>query len=169
MLLIYHHQKVWLPSSFFKIGSNVSYTIQHDDQLVANLSVDRGNAPHNISLSVSVMEKLGNGCHNLTLTASNRVTAHTLSFGLELCLLEPVEGLQASVIVEEDDCPDSTDLIIGVSLERGAPVELLFTLNGAKDALSETRDMLIDSLQTYIFSSPLEGTYCLSHTITKWK
>lgn len=73
--------------------------------------------------------------------------------------MEPVEGLQASVTAEENDCPDSTDLIIGVSLEQGAPVELLFTLTGARDTLSETRDMLNSSLLTYTFSSPLEGTY----------
>lgn len=127
--------------------------------MVANSSVDRGIAPHNITLSVSVMTKLGHGCRNLTLTASNRVTAHPVSTALELCLMEPVEGLQASVTAEENDCPDSTDLIIGVSLEQGAPVELLFTLTGARDTLSETRDMLNSSLLTYTFSSPLEGTY----------
>uniref|UniRef100_A0A3Q3GQB0 Polycystic kidney disease protein 1-like 2 n=1 Tax=Labrus bergylta TaxID=56723 RepID=A0A3Q3GQB0_9LABR len=93
-------------------------------------------------LSQNVVTRLGHGCHNLTLTASNKVTAHTVSSHLELCLLEPVEGLKASVISEEDKCPDSTDLIVGVSLERGAPAELLFTLTGAKDNISETRDML---------------------------
>ncbi|XP_045888956.1 polycystic kidney disease protein 1-like 2 isoform X2 [Micropterus dolomieu] len=137
-------------------GTNVSYSIQHEDHFIANSSVDRGITPHNITLSVSVVEKLEHGCHPLTLTASNRVTARTVSTDLELCLLEPVEGLQASVIAE-DKCPDSKDLIIGVSLERGAPVELLFTLTGAGDTLSETRDMLNGSLQAYTFSSPLEG------------
>lgn len=105
-----------------------------------------------------MLEKLGHGCHNLTLTASNRVTSQPVSTGLELCLLEPVEGLQASVTAEGDDCPDSTDLVIGVSLERGAPVELFFTLTGATDAISEPRDMLNGSFQAYTFSSPLEGT-----------
>lgn len=129
--------------------------------------MDTGTKPHNITLSASVVERLGHGCHNLTLTASNRVTARSVSTGLELCLLEPVEGLQASVVAEEDECPDSTDLVIGVSLERGAPVELLFTLTGARDNLSESRDMLNDSLQAYTFSSPLEGTYSLSRTVIK--
>nr|XP_046243263.1 polycystic kidney disease protein 1-like 2 isoform X2 [Scatophagus argus] len=138
-------------------GTNVSYKIQHEDHLLANSSVDKGITPHNITLSVSVMEKLGHGCHNLTLTASNRVTDHTVSTGLELCLLEPVEGLQASLITGEDDCPNSSDMIIGVSLEQGAPVELLFTLTGAWHTLFETRDMLNGSLQAYTFSSPLEG------------
>ncbi|XP_076592785.1 polycystin-1-like protein 2 [Chaetodon auriga] len=138
-------------------GTNVSYAIQHEDHLIANSSMERGITPHNITLSAGVVEKLGHGCHNLTLAASNGVTAHTVSTGLELCLLEPVQGLQASVIAEEDDCPNSTDLIIGVSLERGAPVELLFTLTGASDSLSETRGMLNGSLQVYTFSSPLEG------------
>uniref|UniRef100_A0A671XN96 Polycystic kidney disease 1 like 2a n=1 Tax=Sparus aurata TaxID=8175 RepID=A0A671XN96_SPAAU len=139
-------------------GTNVSYTIQHKGHVVANSSVDTGITPHNITLNALVLEKLGHGCHNLTLTASNRVTSQPVSTGLELCLLEPVEGLQASVTAEGDDCPDSTNLIIGVSLERGAPVELLFTLTGATDAISETRDMLNGSFQAYTFSSPLEGT-----------
>lgn len=131
--------------------------------MVANSSVDRGITPHNITLNARVVEKLGHGCHNLTLTASNRVTAHTVSTDLELCLLEPVEGLRASVMAEADECPDSTDLIIGVSLERGAPVELLFTLTGEGDTLSQTRDLLNGSLQAYTFSNPLEGKlkpYC---------
>uniref|UniRef100_A0A3B4T5N7 Polycystic kidney disease protein 1-like 2 n=1 Tax=Seriola dumerili TaxID=41447 RepID=A0A3B4T5N7_SERDU len=118
-------------------ATNVSYTIQHEDHLLANSSVDRGITPHNITLNSSVAEELGHGCHNLTLAASNRVTAHTVSIDLELCLLEPVEGLQASVMSEEGECPDSTDIIIDVSLERGAPVQLLFNLTGARDTLSE--------------------------------
>lgn len=130
--------------------------------MVANLSVDRGITPHNMTLSVEVVENLGHGCHNLTLTASNKVTAQKVSTDLELCLLEPVEGLQASVIAEEDGCPNSTDLNISVSLERGAPVELLFTLTGARDSLSETRNMFSGSLQAYTFSNPLEGTSILS-------
>uniref|UniRef100_A0A3Q1CIZ1 Polycystic kidney disease 1 like 2a n=1 Tax=Amphiprion ocellaris TaxID=80972 RepID=A0A3Q1CIZ1_AMPOC len=123
-----------------KAGTNVSYTIHHEAHLIANSSVKKGNTPHNITLNSSVVEKLGHGCHSLTLSASNRVTTHTVSSDLELCLLEPIESLQASVIAENDVCPDSADLIIGVSLERGAPAELLFTLTGAKDTLSETRD-----------------------------
>ncbi|XP_032371632.1 polycystic kidney disease protein 1-like 2 [Etheostoma spectabile] len=138
-------------------GTNVSYTFQHEGHLVAKSSVERGITPHNITLSASVVEKLGHGCHNLTVTASNRVTAHTVSTDLELCLLEPVEGLQASVIAEEDTCPDSNDLIIGVSLDKGAPVELLFNLTGERDTLYETRHILNGSLQAYTFSSPLKG------------
>lgn len=126
--------------------------------MVANSSVDRGITPHNITLSSSVVEQLGRGCHNLTVAASNGVKAQTVSTDLELCLLEPVDGLQASVMSEEGECPDSTDIIIGVSLERGAPVQLLFNLTGAGDAVSETRDMLNGSVQAYTFSSPIEGT-----------
>uniref|UniRef100_A0A668V1H7 Polycystic kidney disease 1 like 2a n=1 Tax=Oreochromis aureus TaxID=47969 RepID=A0A668V1H7_OREAU len=122
-------------------GTNVSYTIHREAHLVGNLSVGSGIIPHNITLYASMVEKLGHGCHNFTLAASNRVTTRTVSAHLELCLLHPVEGLQASVIAEEDVCPDSGDLIINISLERGAPVELLFTLTGAEDTLSESRDI----------------------------
>ncbi|XP_029354326.1 polycystic kidney disease protein 1-like 2 [Echeneis naucrates] len=137
-------------------GTNISYTILHKDHPVANSSVDNGITPHNITLNSSVAEMLGCGCHNLTLAASNKVTAQTVSVDLELCLLEPVEGLQASVM-SEGECPDSSDIVIDVSLERGAPVQLLFNLTGSRDTLSETRDMLNGSSQAYTFSSPLEG------------
>uniref|UniRef100_A0A8D3EA04 Polycystic kidney disease protein 1-like 2 n=1 Tax=Scophthalmus maximus TaxID=52904 RepID=A0A8D3EA04_SCOMX len=138
-------------------GTNVSYTIQHEDHLVANMSADKGITPHNITLNLSVVEKLGPGCHNLTLDASNRVTAHPASTDLELCLLEPVVGLQALVMSVAGECPDSTDIVFGVSLERGVPVQLFFNLTGATDTLSESRDMLNGSLQDYTFSSPFVG------------
>ncbi|XP_019954244.2 polycystin-1-like protein 2 isoform X2 [Paralichthys olivaceus] len=140
-------------------GTNVSYTIQREDYVVTSTSVDRGIEPHNITLNSSVSETLGHGCHNLTLAASNKVTARAVSTDLELCLLEPVEGLQASVMSEDSECPDSSDVIFRVSLERGAPVQLFFNLTGARDTLSETRDMLNGSLQDYSFSSPLEGLF----------
>jgi len=143
---------------FLHIGTNVSYTINHEARPIANSSVEMGITPHNITMSVSVVQKLGHGCHNLTVAASNGVTTRMVSTDLVLCLLEPVNGLQASVIAEADMCPDSTDLIIGVTLEQGAPVELLFNLTGAEDTLTESRSMLNDSLQTFTFSNPLEGT-----------
>lgn len=138
-------------------GTNVSYAILLDDELLSNSSTERGTAPHNITLSVNVMEKLGPGCNNLTLTASNRITGHSVLTSLELCVLEPVAGLQASIVTDGDDCPDSRDLIINVFLKKGAPVELLFSFSGAKDTLSETRDMFNSSSEIYTFSRPLEG------------
>ncbi|XP_029979509.1 polycystic kidney disease protein 1-like 2 [Sphaeramia orbicularis] len=139
-------------------GTNVTYIIQHGGHSMVNSSVDRGNMPHNITLSSAAVEKLGRGCHNLTLSASNKITPHTVSANLELCLLEPMEGLQASVAAEEGECPDSTDLTISVSLEQGAPVQLLFSLTGDKDTISEHRNMLNGSQQSFTFSSPLEGS-----------
>ncbi|XP_023806866.1 polycystic kidney disease protein 1-like 2 [Oryzias latipes] len=138
-------------------GTNVSYTVHHEAHVIANLSVDNGIAPTNATLNASVVQRLGQGCHNLSVTASNRVTSRTASSGLVLCLLEPVEGLQASLITEEELCPDSTDLIISVSLEQGTPVELLFNFSGTADTLTEMRHMFNKSGQMYTFSNPLEG------------
>lgn len=140
------------------LGTNVSYTVQHEDRFLANASVDSGITPHNITLNSSVVEELGLGCHSLTLAASNSVTANTVSADLELCLLEPVEGLQASVMSAQGECPDTSDIVIDVSLERGAPVQLVFNLTGAGDNLSETRDIINNSLQAFTFSNPIEGT-----------
>ncbi|CAG5856045.1 unnamed protein product [Menidia menidia] len=138
-------------------GTSVSYTINHEAHMIANSTVETGVIPHNITITTSMVQNLGHGCHNLTLAASNRVTTRMVSTDLVLCLLEPVHGLHASVIAEADACPESTDLIIGVTLERGTAVELVFNLTGAEDTLTETRSMLNISLQTYTFSNPLEG------------
>lgn len=59
-----------------------------------------------------------------------------------MCVLEKVAGLQASVLTErEGDCLDSPDVTVGVSLEQGAPVLLLFSLTGDNSSISETREM----------------------------
>lgn len=105
-----------------------------------------------------MVERLGSGCHNLTVAASNRLTSHAVSAALELCLLEPVKGLLASVLSEARVCPDSADLMIEVSLNQGSPVQLFFNFTGATDSLSETREMLNGSSEVYTFSSPIQGT-----------
>uniref|UniRef100_A0A3B3B6G3 Polycystic kidney disease 1 like 2a n=1 Tax=Oryzias melastigma TaxID=30732 RepID=A0A3B3B6G3_ORYME len=142
-------------------ATNVSYTVHHEAHVIANLSVDNGIAPTNVTLNASVVQSLGQGCHNLSVAASNRVTSRTAPSGLVLCLLEPVEGLQASLITGAGVCPDSSDLIISVSLEQGTPVELLFNFSGAADTLSEMRHMLNKSGQMYTFSNPLEASSLL--------
>ncbi|XP_061738629.1 polycystin-1-like protein 2 isoform X1 [Nerophis ophidion] len=143
-------------------GTNVTYVLQYKDILLANSSADQGITAHNITLNANTVEKLGPGCNNLTLTASNNVTTQTVSTEFQLCLLETVEGLQASVIAEDGQCPDSTDLNISVSLERGAPVRLLFTLTAGNDSHSETREMLNGSSQTYTFGSPVKELFGLN-------
>ncbi|CAM9305445.1 unnamed protein product [Lampetra planeri] len=140
-------------------GTNITYTIHHEGELVGNSSAVRGLVPHNITLSVGALEQLRRGCNNLTLAASNLVTARTVSAELQLCLLEPVDGLQASVAADDRECPDSHELVIGVSLERGAPAQLLFSLTGANDTLSDTREMVNGSQQLFTFSSPIEGSH----------
>ncbi|XP_077374484.1 polycystin-1-like protein 2 [Festucalex cinctus] len=143
-------------------GTNVSYVLQYKDLLLANSSADQGITPHNITLNASAMEQFGRACNNLTLNASNKVTSQTVSTQFELCLLEAVEGLHASMIEEDNQCPDSSDLIIGVSLEHGAPVKLLFTIAVNNVTHSETRDMLNGSLQMYTFGKPFEGSFELN-------
>lgn len=58
-----------------------------------------------------------------------------------MCVLEKVAGLQASVLTARDDCLDSPDITVGVSLKGGAPVLLLFTFAGENISFSETRKM----------------------------
>lgn len=143
------------------IGTNLTYKIQTGEMLVGNSSVNRGIIPKNITVSSEMVEQLGPGCHQLTLHASNGVKTQGVSTELRVCLLEPVEGLEASAIAGEGECHDSPDINIGVSLERGAPVQLIFSLTGDNDSFSETRDMLNGSLQVYNVSTTIEGKQTL--------
>ncbi|XP_041663058.1 polycystic kidney disease protein 1-like 2 [Cheilinus undulatus] len=124
-----------------KAGSNVTYRIQRDGMLLSSLSVVRGNIPRNITVASDMMQQLGPGCHWLTLYASNMVTVPEASAELQMCVLEKVGGLQASVLTEQSDCEDSSQITISVSLEHGAPVQLLFILTGDSSSVSETRKM----------------------------
>ena len=55
-------------------------------------------------------------------------------------MLEEVSGLQASELAK-DESPDSTNVTVGVSLERGVPVLLLFTVNRLNSSFFEMREM----------------------------
>eukprot|EP00063_Salmo_salar_P007506 XP_013982341.1 PREDICTED: polycystic kidney disease protein 1-like 2 [Salmo salar] len=137
-------------------GTNVTYKLHRCEMLVANSSAVRGIIPHNITVGPEVEKQLGSGCHQLTLHASNGVSVLGVSTELQVCLLEPVEGLLGSVMAEEGECPDS-DLYVSVSLDRGAPVQLLFQVSGANDSISETRDMENTSMQVYNISTTIQG------------
>ncbi|XP_076603671.1 polycystin-1-like protein 2 [Chaetodon auriga] len=123
-----------------KAGTHVTYRIQSDKVLLSGLSVVRGNVPQNITVMPDVVKQLGPGCHQLTLHASNMVTFPEVSAHLHVCVLERVAGLQASVLTQKD-CLHSPDITVGVSLERGTPVLLLFSLTGSNNSFSETREM----------------------------
>ncbi|KAK2906286.1 hypothetical protein Q8A73_010229 [Channa argus] len=122
-------------------GTNVTYTIQSNKILLSSLSVARGSIPHNITVIPEMVAQLGPGCHQLKLYASNMVTFPQVSADLQVCVLEKVAGLQASILTERNDCLNS-DIIVGVSLEEGAPVLLLFSLRGDNNSsFYETREM----------------------------
>ncbi|KAF5905100.1 polycystic kidney disease protein 1-like 2 [Clarias magur] len=147
-------------------GTNVTYKIQHGVTELVRSSEVRAIVPHNLTIPEEALQLLGLGCHQLTVLASNKVTAPDVSSPLELCLVEPVDGLQASVAPEQDLCSDSA-LYVNVSLDRGAPVEVLFLVSGDNDSFSETQHMLNGSVQMFRVSSKIEvilkvtqGTSC---------
>ncbi|XP_071015320.1 polycystin-1-like protein 2 [Oncorhynchus clarkii lewisi] len=139
-------------------GTNVTYKVHRGEMLVANSSAVRGIVPHNITVGPEVEQQLGSGCHQLTLHASNGVSVLGVSTELQVCLLEPVEGLLGSVMAEEGECPDS-NLYVSVSLDRGSPVKLLFQVSGANDSISETRDMQNRSMQVYNISTTIQDKH----------
>uniref|UniRef100_A0AAQ6AF67 Polycystic kidney disease 1 like 2a n=1 Tax=Amphiprion ocellaris TaxID=80972 RepID=A0AAQ6AF67_AMPOC len=139
-------------------GTNVVYRIQNGEKLLSGLSVVRGKVPQNITVTPGMMQHLGPGCHRLTLYASNMVTFPHVSRDLQVCILEKVARLHASILTERDDCSDSPDITLGVSLERGTPVLLLFSLTGDNSSFSETREM-----------NTRKGIFLIEHPIQVYK
>ncbi|XP_047457946.1 polycystic kidney disease protein 1-like 2 [Mugil cephalus] len=134
--VIYRHS----PAGF-QSGTNVAYRIQKDGKLLSGLSVARGNVPQNITLNTETVKQLGPGCHRLRLYASNVVTTAQVSTDLQVCILEKIVGLQATMLTERNDCSEPADVALGVSLEQGAPVVLFFFLTGENSSYSETKEM----------------------------
>ncbi|KAM6934543.1 polycystin-1-like protein 2 [Xenentodon cancila] len=124
-----------------KSGTNVAYRIQSGAKLLAGLSVVEGTVPQNITVTPEAVKQLGPGCHHLTLYASNMVTYSQVSADLQVCILEKIAGLHASVLKGSDDCSDSPYMTLDVSLDRGEPVLLTFSLSGSNGSFSETREM----------------------------
>lgn len=79
-----------------------------------------------------------------------------MSATLELCLVEPVDGLQVFLAPEQDTCSDPA-LYVNVSLDHGAPVDVLFLVSADNNSFSEDHQMLNGSLQMFRVSSKIEG------------
>uniref|UniRef100_A0A3P8P2Q7 Polycystic kidney disease 1 like 2a n=1 Tax=Astatotilapia calliptera TaxID=8154 RepID=A0A3P8P2Q7_ASTCA len=126
---------------FYSLGTNVTYRIKADEKPLSGLSVVRGTEPQNVTVTSEIVTQLGSGCHHLTLYASNTVTFLEVSKDLQVCVLEKIVGLQASVLTAGDECLDSPFIIFDVSLVRGEPVMLLFSLSGNNGLFTETRQM----------------------------
>ncbi|XP_041917756.1 polycystic kidney disease protein 1-like 2 isoform X1 [Alosa sapidissima] len=138
-------------------GSNVTYKVQRDGTLLASSSAAVGIVPHNITLGPEEVQSLGPGCHRLTLLASNNVTAADPSTALEVCVLDPVQGLQASVSTQARPCPEAY-LHITVSLDYGAPAQLLFQISDSdNNTVQETREVDSGSLQVFNISTTVQG------------
>ncbi|XP_067459444.1 polycystin-1-like protein 2 [Thunnus thynnus] len=140
-----------------KAGTNVTYRIQSDEVMLSSISVVRGIVPQNITVTPGMVKQLGPGCHQLILYVSNMVTLPEVSTDLQVCVLEDVTGLQASVLAVRGDCLDSPDITIGVSLERGTPVLLLFSLTGDSSSFSETREMNTRK-EIFHIERPIQGS-----------
>ncbi|KAM6978376.1 polycystin-1-like protein 2 [Tautogolabrus adspersus] len=140
-----------------KAGTNVTYRIQKDEMLLSSLSVVRENIPQNITVTSDTVQQLGPGCHQLTLFASNMAKFPETSAALQMCVLEKVAGLQATVLTKQSNCGDASQITISVSLGKGVPVTLLFCLTGDSSSFSDTREMH-KTKDTFHIENPLKAT-----------
>ncbi|KAL4613536.1 polycystic kidney disease protein 1-like 2 [Arapaima gigas] len=137
-------------------GTDIAYRVQRGETILATATASRGIVPHNITVGSQAQQQLGAGCHQVALLASNDVTATAVSRTLQLCLLEPVGGLWASVEPGGRPCLNP-ELRVSVSLSRGAPVQLHFLVSGNEKSFSDTKEMRSGSLQVFSIRAPFEG------------
>ena len=80
-----------------------------------------------------------------------------LSCLVQMCVLESIAGLSASVVSEDGSCLQSSDVSIRVSLQKGSPVGLVFLLTGLNGSSSQSREMLRNRA-LYTIRNPFQGT-----------
>lgn len=140
-------------------GSNVTYKVQGEGKVMASSSAAMGIFPHNITLGPEVINASGPGCHLLNLLATNNVTAADAITELEVCVLEPVHGLQAAVSTQAGLCPEAY-VHVTVSLDQGAPAQLLFQISGGdNDTVQEEREVYNGGLQVFNISTKIKGVH----------
>lgn len=87
-----------------------------------------------------------------------------LIFGeLQVCILEKISRLQATILKENNDCSGSPCITLGVSLDRGEPVQLHFTLTGDRGSFYETRKMN-RRREIFHIRHPLQGISWITNT-----
>uniref|UniRef100_A0AAY4BKQ8 Polycystic kidney disease 1 like 2a n=1 Tax=Denticeps clupeoides TaxID=299321 RepID=A0AAY4BKQ8_9TELE len=116
-----------------------------------------GVAAQNITLGLETMQLFSQGYHQFTILASNGVTTADVSLVLNVFLMEPVGGLEAFFVSQQDHCP--SDLHIIVSLEHGAPAQLLFYVSGTNNSFSETKMMTEDHVKVFNISPKIQGDF----------
>ncbi|XP_028812925.1 polycystic kidney disease protein 1-like 2 [Denticeps clupeoides] len=138
-----------------KAGTNVTYKILYGEDVLATGSTLEGVAAQNITLGLETMQLFSQGYHQFTILASNGVTTADVSLVLNVFLMEPVGGLEAFFVSQQDHCP--SDLHIIVSLEHGAPAQLLFYVSGTNNSFSETKMMTEDHVKVFNISPKIQG------------
>ncbi|XP_066568584.1 polycystin-1-like protein 2 [Amia ocellicauda] len=138
-------------------GTNITYKVQTGSDLLATLTAMRGINPHNITIDSMAKQQLGPGSHRLTILASNAVSASEVSMALDVLFVEPILGLQASV-VSEGALSMGSDIQVSVSVSHGAPLQLHFKITGANESFSETRQMDVSKLQVFNLPVRFQGT-----------
>ena len=60
---------------------------------------------------------------------------------LQVCILEKLARLQATLLKERDDCLESPYIAFSISLDQGTPVLLFFSMTGDNSSFFETKQM----------------------------
>ncbi|XP_055086672.1 polycystic kidney disease protein 1-like 2 [Periophthalmus magnuspinnatus] len=130
-------------------------TLDTDSSLSANHSANltvhgtwlRANHSANLTLPEEALQRLGPGCHSLRVHALNRETREEESPEIQVCVLQPLAQLQASVLGSQlQDSP----LSLNISVDRGNPAQIWVYIQTLNQSHLETR-VLTRTNQVYSF------------------
>ncbi|XP_078524933.1 polycystin-1-like protein 2 [Lissotriton helveticus] len=138
-------------------GRNVTYCVVAGNVTLVVSSEMYGITPHNLTLDRASQQLIGPGTHQLKIIATSNTTASETSKNITVHLVEPVTGLQASL--NSSTVESGTDLLINVSIEQGAPIELKFEITGINGTFHHSKDGRKGQPQIYHIPVASEGTF----------
>ncbi|KAJ1082482.1 hypothetical protein NDU88_002649 [Pleurodeles waltl] len=138
-------------------GRNVTYSVMAGNVTLVVSSEKYGITPHNLTLDRASQQLIGPGTHQLKIIATSNTTISETSQNITVHLVEPVIGLEASL--NSPTVKSGADLLINVSIEQGAPIDLKFEITGINGTFHHPKDGQRGKPQLYRIPVTSEGIF----------